>query len=693
MQVFEFYFNPKIRSDLIFESFCYEPENIYQKRVGSLYMVGSLNNALPQSHSFLDRLSKVIQDKYYSPSARSSSKSLKESLKRSNQFLQDLVAEGQISWLGNLNFIVFSAHKNKFNFSKVGDLKIFLLRKGKIINVEEKIKTEDIDPYPLKVFLNIVSGQLKSDDTIFILSKELAEFFEKENILAEVAELYPFDQKGLVNVLNNKKEDFEEISGVCLALLFDDQKMIGKKRTILTQPKTKDFSFKKAIAPILVIFNQFKIPKFKLPKIQTKSQPKPKKKEKIKKKAREIKEKTPIKFKIPKISFKLPKLIFPKLSLKIPDTNKLKKKLKTFIRHKNTILLFTWIVILSLGFLIFQGETRKDLEKNQSQLNQIEEKIDLADNLLTLKSIASNKQAMVLLKAGWQQILEIEKLSTSLSKNFQIEIAFIKEKLKEKLYELNKMEQPENPELFYEFKLEKFVPQKFVIQNNNFYFFSPYRQNILKIDINKNEEIIETNNNFDLASSIENSVLFFQKPNKLFLINNNEIKNTFTLEEPFSEFNFTSLSSFKSNLYFLDKKNNEIIKYTENNQKWYSHDLWINGSTQKIEQCNSIAVDGAVWVMKKDSLDKYVGGVFQINMNLNIFPDIQDASKIFADFKLPYLYILEPTKNRIIVLNKSGEIVKQFQSDKFNNLLDFGVSQDGKTVYLLNGLKIYKIDF
>lgn len=38
MKVFEFHFNPQLRPDLIFDSFCYEPENIYEKRMGENWL-------------------------------------------------------------------------------------------------------------------------------------------------------------------------------------------------------------------------------------------------------------------------------------------------------------------------------------------------------------------------------------------------------------------------------------------------------------------------------------------------------------------------------------------------------------------------------------------------------------------------------------------------------------------------------
>ena len=58
-----------------------------------------------------------------------------------------------------------------------------------------------------------------------------------------------------------------------------------------------------------------------------------------------------------------------------------------------------------------------------------------------------------------------------------------------------------------------------------------------------------------------------------------------------------------------------------------------------------------------------------------------------------YIYILEPSERRVIVITETGDVIKQFQSEEFDNLLDFAVSENGKTIYLLNGLKVYKIEY
>ena len=82
MQVFEFHFNPKLKPDLIFDSFCYEADNIYEKRMGALYVVGTLQNVLPQNRRFIEKLAKTIKEKYYRLTSSTPAKSLKDSLKK-----------------------------------------------------------------------------------------------------------------------------------------------------------------------------------------------------------------------------------------------------------------------------------------------------------------------------------------------------------------------------------------------------------------------------------------------------------------------------------------------------------------------------------------------------------------------------------------------------------------------------------
>ena len=299
MQVFEFHFNPRLRPpfakasagkqgfggqakepDLIFDSFCYEPENIYERRMGSLYLVGLLKNALPKNLRFLEKLQKVIKEKYYKSTILTPEKSLRESLKEANEFLEEIAKRGDVSWLGNLSFAVLALKNFKLNFTKVGEIKIFLLRAGKIIDIDKKLKFQDIEPYPLKIFGNIVSGKLAEGDLILVLTQEIfsafaegyggfniarskasksGDFFYEESILGKILSLTPFTETGLKDILNGKKEELSKISGVCLAISlrkeigYPAKGWVGKREIIL--PKTsKEFSLKEVLSPFLKNF-------------------------------------------------------------------------------------------------------------------------------------------------------------------------------------------------------------------------------------------------------------------------------------------------------------------------------------------------------------------------------------------------------------------------------------------------------
>ena len=267
MQTFEFHFNPHLKLDLIFDSFCYEPENIYERRMGSLYLVGLLKNALPRNLRFLEKLQKVIKEKYYKSTIFAPEKSLRESLKEANEFLEGIAKRGDVSWLGNLGFAILCLKNFKLNFTKVGGMKIFLLRRGQIIDIDKKLKFQDIEPYPLKIFGNIVSGKLAEGDLILVLTKEIFDFFQKNLLLNEIAKLPHFSEKGLKDILNGKTEDLSKISGALLAISlrkevgYPAKGWVGKREIIL--PKiSKEFSLKEVLSPFLKNFLRIIHPAF-----------------------------------------------------------------------------------------------------------------------------------------------------------------------------------------------------------------------------------------------------------------------------------------------------------------------------------------------------------------------------------------------------------------------------------------------
>ena len=687
MKVFEFHFNPPKKragdkDDLIFDSFCYEPENIYERKMGSLYMAGILKNTLPQNVRFLENLARIIKEKYYKLTL-SPEKSLRETLRGANEFLEKIAKGGEVSWLGNLSFAVLSLVLNQkngggeLNFTKVGESKILLIRKGQIIDIEEKLKFEEIEPYPLKIFGNIVSGKLAENDLILVLTKEVSDLFQNQNILKQIAELSfsnGVEPKKLKSIFDAKKDSLSEISGLCLMIVLSRELLIKGKESFFVKERVREFSLKQVFNPLI-------------------------------EKSLKIIQKTKKSLKIPKISLKLKlpsklkissKLTIPKIKIKPPKPKiaKPKIKIKSFTFKKNLILILLLLFFLASGFFIFEKREEEKLRSYQAALNQIQEKANRADTFLMLTETnpQAENNAGLLLNECWGEISPLVVLAPSLPPDFRQDILSLEKKISENLYRLNKLVVISEPEIIFEFSNREFIPQKMILLENEIYFFSPYSENLFKADFsneNAGGKLIENPQKIDSAATLDNSLLFFSKPDQLALFKDGEINRLQSLEISGQEFNLNNLSSYNFNLYLRDNKNRAIIKYAYlKNFQWGSPQLW----SKNLPEAKSMAVDGSVWLLtKENSVERYYIGKLGEILDFNLFPSPKNFSKIFTSPALPYLYISEPVQSRIIVLDKSGKIIKQFQSQKFNNLLDFSVSKDGKTIYLLNGLTVYRV--
>lgn len=225
MKVFEFYFNPKAKKDVIYDSFVYEPENIDEKRLGNLYIVGELLNTIQQDTHFLKNLAKIIEQGYYD--GTSNEQGLRIGLKRANEFLSEEIKKGKVNWLGNLNLAVISFQALVLNFTKIGDIKILLLRttdalnplvgpEVEIMDIGTNLEFQNITSSSSKIFGNIVSGKLSSEDKIIVLTKNAFELFKKNDLIKEIS--LATNEKALKQIFKEKKQILSGISGICLLI-------------------------------------------------------------------------------------------------------------------------------------------------------------------------------------------------------------------------------------------------------------------------------------------------------------------------------------------------------------------------------------------------------------------------------------------------------------------------------------------
>ncbi|MFA5159869.1 MAG: hypothetical protein WC484_05120, partial [Candidatus Omnitrophota bacterium] len=158
--------------------------------------------------------------------------------------------------------------------------------------------------------------------------------------------------------------------------------------------------------------------------------------------------------------------------------------------------------------------------------------------------------------------------------------------------------------------------------------------------------------------------------------------------------NIVGIATYNGRLYALDKAGNQLYRYTLINNVFDKGESRLKDKAD-FSQIASFAIDTTgtqsdVYFLKTTGeVNKFYDGLQQ-NFKLDaVDPTFQNASKIAV---VKNIYILEPANKRLVVFDKNGKFIKQYQSDKLTNPKDFFIDEAGKKAYFLNDSLVYEID-
>ncbi|MFA5387017.1 MAG: hypothetical protein WCX23_02755 [Candidatus Paceibacterota bacterium] len=644
MKAFEFYFNPGTKKELAFETFCFEPENPQEKALGSLYLAGSITGKEDNGDKLLSELATLIKTQYYQPANESPESALKEVLNQANKLLTGLDSKDR-----QISFFVLSFKEGEINFSIFGEeIKIVFLQKGKISKVNKAAKKE---PF---VFKNIMSGNLGIKDSGLILSSDILDFFLEKNILEKI--ISEKDSKQIERILSKFKKETKALSGFCL-LLQSEAKSSPKKNA-------PDKKWRNTAAKIISFAGSLRFKKS-----------------------------------LPSLSFNLKKPSFPqKISLKALFGSLKNQKLPAIAfwnnwKKRDVFSVILLLLILLAGFFMSQEGKKKEMDSALEEIRQVEQLVSQANVLIGQKK---EQEANLILQQAFDQIsLKIKK-----SKAAEEEAESLKGQIREKLYAINKVQINTPFETVLKLSKDKtdLIPNNILCQGEKFYLFNSMSGKLLVYDSeDRSGETFSSETNLRFGKIFgEDQIVFINSRNQVFLFKEEGFQELGTLVLPSSGTQFQSFEVFKNNLYFLsydseeEAFSKEIIKYSySGDYQWEDPQVWLKKTSK---DSISISADGLVWILNSDgSVRSYYTGLFQNEIKLKIFPYLKNITKILAPSNLARLYLLETNQKRIIILDKNGEIIKQIQNDLWTDLLDFAISPDGKSIYLLNEASILQV--
>ncbi len=138
---------------------------------------------------------------------------------------------------------------------------------------------------------------------------------------------------------------------------------------------------------------------------------------------------------------------------------------------------------------------------------------------------------------------------------------------------------------------------------------------------------------------------------------------------------------YNSSVYALTNTTKQVIRMRAQGENYEAGTSWITATTEELGELRSLAIDGSVYILGPDKVYEFLSGSQQAFAITNLEPALANATKIWTNEASNHLYILEAEQKRIVVLDKSGVVVSQYQHNELQNALDFTVNEAGNTIY------------
>ena len=655
------------------ESFVYEPSNVEEERLGHLFMIGRIRNVSETSFYLINLLASRIKREYYSNYHRSMEVATESALKEGNKLLKE--NEERINWLGNLDFLVAAVSQKRIYFTLLGKMRAFIVRGEEFIDIVKNLILEKDVLFP---FSTILQGAIKKDDVLIFSTSNI---FSKEKLLKFGKDLFPIEEKKISKIIES------EDSGT--ALIVETGKEAGVIERISREKEKKGFletlpkfsfskrekffpSFKgkikeglnKPYTKLNQIYNlaRKKISAFSS-KISSLSKPTQPKKE----------------------EFPFPRITVEKASL--PGKPKfdfiaLKKE-----REKRKILFggALLLILILIGFGFYQHKKNIENAVLGEIIKTIEQKTREGENSL----IYGDKEKAI------SYFVESLELLNSIENPGPLkgEIDNLRKDIEDNINKILERKVLSGIQPLFEIKegLEKFSPQGILFAKDNIYLFSPDSLLVYQWNISEKKGFFTEQREKVLGGTVLNKKPFFLiAPTSVVITEKEKI---LPIDFPYEEISVWELDNFLNYFYIFDKDKGEIIKYSVSQDKISSPNLWLE-ERGAAKGAVSIAIDGSVYLaFPSGEIKKFSAGTLKEKISPpETYPKIKGVTKIFTSKDNQYLYLIEPAEKRVIILDKKGKIIAEYQSKEFKDLKDIWVTSGDKTIYLLSENKVFKID-
>lgn len=136
------------------------------------------------------------------------------------------------------------------------------------------------------------------------------------------------------------------------------------------------------------------------------------------------------------------------------------------------------------------------------------------------------------------------------------------------------------------------------------------------------------------------------------------------------------ITVYNDTLYALTGASQQIVKMRQQSPNFEGGTAWITAHDTDLTSARALTIDSNVYVLLANGIVKFTSGREQDWQTAIIDPPLTQPTDIWTSTESKYLYVLDPTEKRVLVLIKdSGAVQAQYVTEAFSNATGFIVEE------------------
>lgn len=729
-------------------SFLAHPTPLEERTLGRLVLLAEITERSQENDRIVHELEQEISRQYYESEDFQAEAAFERMLQKVNERMHLLLGPALPEWLGRTSLAIAVVKETALHFTVIGQLHAFLIHRQRIVDILETSAGAPAQDQasPLKIFTNIISGQLSLEDSLLFCTPSVLDYLSQEKLKRIIGEHGPDDAVRQLENLLAESDSATSFGALVLRLtaippeakeeIADEAEPTIRDRSGITRPQTSMEELIRREAKTNELLNHPLWPNLSRA-IKTGTRGAVEKMNaafgrKEDDRAR-LPEGTPIRaWKAPSepsvigravrvsgggLLFLLKAIVvgIGKLFASIGRSlrrRSVSEHLKNAPTSTNRRLasgaswfrMLTprrrWILLAALILIIFAaqsivsaGSKRTKQQQQQayaSALTTAREKVSAADAALLIKNESGAR-------ASLQKAAEALASIPAEQKSYASDIAAITNQIQAKQQTLRHVVSVD-PETVYDLAgLEVgFTAPSIALSGGSLVTFNSASSSVFAVNPAKNTAATLVD-----APSLESplTLLVGGQPSPALLMQQNgslqqvnaaaKALATVPVAYDNADRDLRGAVQYVNRLYTLDAKNSAIIRHDKSGTGYTAGTSWLSDKSVSLADGVSLAVDGSVYVLHQSgTIDKFTAGKKDAVTFDQPDPAMQSPTMLFAAADVTTLFVTDGANRRIVEYSKDGKFLRQYVSDKLANVRQ--VAANKGTVYALVGTQIVR---